>query len=336
MVSMAEQLLPWQQTQWSRLNIAREHGRLPHALLMTGPAGLGKLEFASLLANSLLCESPGAENMPCGICKQCRLALADGHPDISNINPEEAGKAIKVDAIRELVNQSIMSVAETRYRVFIIRPAEAMGVAAANALLKTLEEPVERTLLILISANPGRLLATIKSRCQQLAFVVPPKALAHAWLSEQIAEDRGRSADLLQLARGAPLQARQMAESDELQCHNQLLKEFLRLAGSRAEPVMLAEQWQKQQDISLLLNYMKRWLIDIILFGNDADVSGSSSSASHGDLKSLAKRLNLTAVYKLLDSLFETERRLANNINPQLALEQLLLHWVHINKRGVT
>ncbi len=329
-------LWPWQQAQWSRLNIAREHGRLPHALLMTGPAGLGKLEFARLLGNSLVCESPDAQCMPCGACRQCKLVAAGNHPDIKEVSPEEAGKAIKVDAIRELVNQSILSVAEARYRVFIIRPAEAMGMAAANALLKTLEEPIDRTLLILISTNSGQLLATIKSRCQQLAFAIPPRALAKDWLSERIGKDQTQSADLLQLARGAPLLARQMAESDELQSYNQLLKEFLLLTGMSAEPVMLAGQWQKQQDLSVLLSYMKRWLMDIILFGNGAGMSDSSSSTPVGDLKTLANRLDLAAVYKLLDSLFETERQLANNINPQLALEQLLLHWVHINKKGVT
>jgi DNA polymerase-3 subunit delta' len=333
---MAEQLLPWQQAQWNKLNISREHGRLPHALLMTGPTGLGKQAFARLLGKSLLCESRDTQNMPCGTCKQCRLAAAKNHPDLRDVNPEEAGKAIKVDAVRELVNQSILSVDEARYRVFIIRPAEAMGVAAANALLKTLEEPIQRTLLILISANPGKLLATIKSRCQQLAFTIPPRALAQDWLSERIGKDQAKSADLLQLARGAPLLARQMVESDELQSHNQLLKEFLLLAGRNAEPVMLAEQWQKQQDLNVLLNYMKRWLMDIILFGHGAGVSESSSSSPVADLKIVANRLDLAAVYKLLDSLFETERRLTNNINPQLALEQLLLHWAHINNKGGT
>jgi DNA polymerase III delta prime subunit len=127
-----------------------------------------------------------------------------------------------------------------------------------------------------------------------------------------------------------------MVESDELQSHNQLLKEFLLLAERNAEPVMLAEQWQKQQDLNVLLNYMKRWLMDIILFGHGAGVSESSSSSPVADLKIVANRLDLAAVYKLLDSLFETERRLTNNINPQLALEQLLLHWAHINNKGGT
>lgn len=333
---MTEQLLPWQQSQWDKLNITRKHGRLPHALLMTGPDGLGKLEFARFLGKSLLCESPDIQGMPCGICKQCRLVAAGNQPDIRIIEPEEGNKSIKVDTVRELVNQSILSVAETRYRVFVIRPAETMGVAAANALLKTLEEPIERTLLILISANPGKLLATIKSRCQQLAFVVPPEALALAWLAERIGKDRAKSAALLQLARGAPLLAKQMAETDELQCYTQLLKEFLLLAGSGAEPVKLAEHWQKQQELSVLLNYMERWLMDIILLGNGANMGDNSSIGRAGDMKILADGLDLMAVYKLLDSLFETERQLANNINTQLALEQLLLRWVHINNRGVT
>lgn len=333
---VAEQLLPWQQAQWSRLNVAREHGRLPHALLITGPAGLGKFEFSRILGKSLLCDSPDSQNMPCGICKQCRLAEADNHPDIRDVTPEEAGKPIKVDAIRELVSQSMLSVAENRYRIFILRPADAMGVAAANALLKTLEEPIPRTLLILISAHPGKLLATIKSRCQQLAFVVPPGNLALDWLSTRLGKEQEKSVELLQLARGAPLLARQMAESGALEIHNQLLKQFLLLARSKAEPIMLAEQWQKQQDVSLLLDYIKRWLTDVILCAQSDDLTGDKSLGLMGDLKTLAKQLDLVAVYRLLDSLFETERRLANNINSQLALEQLLLHWVYVNRKSLT
>lgn len=327
--------LPWQDEQWGYIRAAVEQGRMPHALLMTGPAGLGKLEFARLLGNSLVCESLSPQGMPCGNCRQCKLVAADSHPDIRELSPEEAGKAIKVDAIRELVDQSVLTVNESRYRVLIIHPAEAMGTAAANALLKTLEEPVERTLLVLISANRGRLLATIKSRCQQLIFTIPPRMLAQNWLSEQLGSDQARLADLLQLARGAPLLARQMVERDELQRYNELLKDFLRLSGNAAQPVLLAEQWQKKQDMSVLLSYMKRWLIDLIRLGNGATLTGSSSSIPVDELKILANQLDLTAVYELLDNLFETERQLVNNINPQLAMEKLLLHWVHINNRGV-
>ncbi len=330
------ELLPWHQVLWDKLKLAREQGRIPHALLMTGPAGLGKSEYARLLANALVCESPDAQGMPCGSCRQCKLVAAGSHPDIKELSPEEAGKAIKVDAIRELVGQSILTVKESSYQVFIIHPAEAMGVAAANALLKTLEEPVERTLLILISANPGQLLATIKSRCQQIVFAMPPGALALNWLSQQSGLDQRLASELLQLARGAPLLARQMSEGDDLQCYHQLLKEFLQLSGNAADPVRLAEQWQKQQSLKLLLSYMKRWLMDLIRLGNGAGMIDNASSVPVEDLKTLANRLDLVAVYSLLDNLFETERQLVNNINPQLALEQLLLHWVRINRKGVT
>jgi len=330
------ELLPWHQVLWDKLKLALEQGRIPHALLLTGPAGLGKLECARLLANALVCESPDAQSMPCGSCRQCKLVAARSHPDIKELSPEEAGKAIKVDAIRELVGQSVLTVNESSYQVFIIHPAETMGVAAANALLKTLEEPIERTLLILISANPGQLLATIKSRCQQVVFAMPPGALALNWLSQQSGLDQRLASDLLQLARGAPLLARQMAEGDDLQCYHQLLKEFLQLCGNTADPVRLAEQWQKQQSLKLLLSYMKRWLMDLIRLGNGADMIDNASTVPVEDLKTLANRLDLVAVYSLLDNLFETERQLVNNINPQLALEQLLLHWVRINRKGVT
>ncbi len=329
------ELLPWQQGQWRSINIAREHERLPHAFLMTGPAGLGKLEFARLLANSLVCEHLDAHNMPCGTCRQCKLVQVGNHPDIREIFPEEPGKAIKIDAIRALVNQSILSVVEARYRVFIVYPAESMGLAAANALLKTLEEPVDRTLLILITANPGRLLPTIRSRCQHFVFSIPKRQQALDWLTGENGLDRGRANDLLQLAKGGPLLARDMSQGDELQHYQQRLKAFLLLAGKQADPVAVAEEWQKQQDLRVLLDYMKRWLTDLIRFGNDAELPDNQASGSVGDLKTLANRLDLVAVYKLLDSLFEIERQLTNNINPQLALEQLLLHWVYINRMGL-
>ncbi len=332
-------LLPWHQSQWDKLAIAREYGHMPHALLVAGPVGLGKLEFTRLFANSLVCGSVDAQGLPCGMCRQCKLVAAGSHPDITGVTSEEAGKAIKVDAIRKLVDQSILSVNEFRYRVFIIQPAEAMGVAAANALLKTLEEPVDRTLLILISAYPSQLLATIKSRCQRLMFSPPSAALALDWLAAEVGldpSDPSRASDLLRLAKGAPLLASQMAKSDELQQYGQLLNDFLLLADSKAEPVAVAAQWHNQQDMKVLLNYMKRWLMDLVRLGNGAGAMDGNSTLPLVGLKILANQLDLTTVYKLLDSLFETERWLVNNINPQLALEQILLHWVFINRKRVT
>lgn len=329
------ELIPWQQAQWRSVNIARQHERLPHALLMAGPAGLGKLEFARLLANSLVCEHPDDHNMPCGNCRQCKLVQAGNHPDLREVCPEESSKAIKIDPIRMLVSQSILSVAETRYRVFIVDPAESMTKGAANSLLKTLEEPVQRTLLILVTANPGRLPPTIRSRCQHVSFSIPERQQALDWLTEKNGLDPSRASDLLHLAKGGPLLARQMAEGDELQHYQQRLGAFLGLAGKQANPVAVAAEWHKQHELKVLLDYMKRWLMDIIRFANGAKLFDNQASTPVGDLKTLANRLDLAAVYKLLDSLFATERRMTNNINPQLALEQLLLHWVYINRKGV-
>ena len=174
-------LLPWQTSQWQLLQQAITSKRIPHALLFIGPEGIGKRVFAKLLSNSLICDNVQDNGFPCGTCNACHLYSGDASPDIRIIEPEEQGKQIKIEAIRDLVAQSVLAVKESRYRVFLVYPADAMTNAATNALLKTLEEPVPGTLLILVSSAPDRLPATIKSRCQIVRFNKPSESDALQW-----------------------------------------------------------------------------------------------------------------------------------------------------------
>ncbi|MDX1655478.1 MAG: DNA polymerase III subunit delta', partial [Candidatus Competibacteraceae bacterium] len=202
-----EERLPWHQPHWQRLAAGVEAGRLPHALLLSGPSGLGKMLFARQLTQSLLCRQPGENLTFCGKCRGCRLLAAGSHPDITRVEPEEPGKPIKVDRVRQLC--AFLGQTARGYKVALLSPAEAMNPSAANALLKTLEEPPPGSLLLLVTAFPARLPATIRSRCQILAFTPPLRTQALEWLSPRVA---GFQAGLLlDLTGNAPLAALEQA-----------------------------------------------------------------------------------------------------------------------------
>ena len=204
--------LPWQAKIWQQLQERRDADRLPHALLLSGPAGTGKQQFAQAFAESLLCKAPDDDGSACGHCKACELIAAGSHPDWTVISPEEEGKAIKVDQIRSLSEFTSLHAHYEGFKVVIVQPAEQMNRAAANSLLKTLEEPSDNTVLILVSANPHRLLPTIRSRCQLLPFASPSRTDALAWLSPQLQQNQD-AVKLLEIAAGAPLTALKLADS---------------------------------------------------------------------------------------------------------------------------
>ena len=169
---------PWQQSLWQQLAGRSQHA---HAYLLHGPAGIGKRALAERLMARLLCLSPSGLDA-CGSCKSCHLLAAGTHPDNFVLEPEEADKPIKVDQVRELVDFVVQTAQLGGRKVVLLEPAEAMNLNAANALLKSLEEPSGNTVLLLISHQPSRLLPTIKSRCVQQACPLPSEAMSLAWL----------------------------------------------------------------------------------------------------------------------------------------------------------
>jgi DNA polymerase-3 subunit delta' len=172
---------------------------LPHALLLRGPRGIGKLVFARALAQALLCEASAEHGRACGACRACSWFDSGSHPDCRQIEPEsesaegEEGEkksiAITVSQIRALADFINLSSHRGGPKVVVIHPAEMLNVNAANALLKNLEEPPPRTHFVLVTHRPHQLLPTIKSRCQQIALAVPEAATAAAWLAEKGVKD---------------------------------------------------------------------------------------------------------------------------------------------------
>ena len=191
----------------------------PHALLISGPRGIGKHALALHLAQALLCETPHADGSPCGQCPGCRYAIAGQHPDLMRLElttfDESTGEwetvdTIAVDRVRALIDFVLLSSHRQRAKVAVIAPAERMHVSAANALLKTLEEPPPGTFVILVSDQPGRLPATIVSRCRMLPVPLPPESAALAWLA---AQGVAAPAAALAQAGGAPLLALSHADA---------------------------------------------------------------------------------------------------------------------------
>ena len=211
------------------------------------------------------------------------------------------------------------------HRVFIIDPADEMGRAAANALLKTLEEPIEGTLIVLLSARADRLPVTIRSRCQMLKFPLPAEQQALAWIERNTQIEPGQAAQLLQLASGAPLLAPGLVERGELVRHNQLLEDFQSIAANQVSAVQISEAWLKEYELSRLLAYMANWLVALIRWKMVPQVEDGLPL-----LQSLSEQLDLKLLYQLYDKLHETERMTRNNLNSQLALESILLDWSRI------
>ncbi len=321
--------MPWQTEAWQRLQAQRRADRLSHALLIHGPAGTGKGLLARALAHSLLCREPSPQGEPCGRCRDCTLIAAGNHPDLMEVMPEEGSRQIRIDAIRALVEADTLAVEPGRARIFIVEPAERMGTAAANALLKTLEEPVPGTHMLLVSHNPDRLPITIRSRCRPLNFRVPPAGEAAAWLRQAVGLDDERARLLLELAGGGPVKVLEWLDSGTDALHDRCLEGFLDVARGGAEPSAVAEAWLKEADLAFLLGLLGTWLTALVRAAAAAERAGPLGVRLAGAV-SVPDPGNL---YRLLDKLFESQRRLSHNPNPQLVLEALLVEWRRITGR---
>lgn len=315
-------IYPWQQSQWQSLQALNQQARLPHALLFKGIKGTGKHDFAISLAHSLLCKKTDAHGLACGVCDACKLLEAGTHPDILTLEPESAEKAIKVDDVRELCREMQLTSQYAGYKVAIINLADNMNVNAANSLLKTLEEPTDNSLLILVSSKPHRLPITIRSRCQSISFARPDNAASLEWLNSKGLNQ----AELhLSLSHGSPLAALQLADNEGVEHRNILLKAFIDSASNK--PIIeWAEKLSKIHN-ELLLNWLYDWLSDLIHVQRGSD----ASRLVHGDrikeLTQIAGKISLKGLYLYMDQLNLIRRAQSIPMNGQLLWEDLLISW---------
>jgi len=245
------------------------------------------------------------------------------------VAPEEEGKAIGIEAVRELARFQALKSQYGRQRVIQLQPADALNPSSANALLKTLEEPAGDTILLLTTDRPMALLPTIRSRCQQVLFRPLPTAEPQtvAWLEQQREQGSDISAaELLQMAGGAPLLALALERDGILQLHDELLTDFSALAQGRANPVKLAEQWQGH-GTRRILPWLYLLLSDMVKLKMVPQQARLSNPRRQQQLHGLTEGVDLEFIQQLAEKVLQRLRLIHGQANQQVILEELLLAW---------
>ncbi|WP_299974541.1 DNA polymerase III subunit delta' [uncultured Pseudoteredinibacter sp.] len=314
---------PWQQETLSGLLARFSQGQLPHGLLFNGTAGVGKRHLANCLAEYVLCAGP-KNDAACGQCKSCELIKAGTHPDLQSVAPEEQGKAIKIDQVRKLNNFLGQTSQQGGYKVAILAPAEAMNINAANALLKNLEEPSARTLIILISDAPNRLMATIRSRCQAVAFAVPALAEASRWLAPLCGDYEPEA--LLNMCSGAPLAARDLLDEGRLEARLSFADDLNQIAAGQMFSLQAAARWMDAEPL-LLIEALLTWLQS----ASRQEVQGDIGQLMEAELQllQLLQTVGVKLRFRLYDKLLQSKAQILSGANPnqQLLLEEIAMDW---------
>ncbi len=325
---MVNKIFPWHDTLWSRTLQMTTQDRLPHALLLCGPQGMGKSAFAQRLTDYLLCQSPDEQGNICGQCKSCLLLKANNHPDLKTIIPTNTSKTITVDQIRALIQFCNLTANYNRYQIVIITPAESMNRNAANSLLKLLEEPPSNTLILLISHRPMALMATIRSRCQRLDFSRPELTTLKNWLHTQLSPDVPIDL-LLNLSNQAPLAALSLVETEGLKKRQTLFNDLSQLVNGKIDPIRVVENWQALE-ATQLLSWLISWTMDLIRFASTQQTVYILNQEQVEHLQRWGKQLSLSHLYQLLDLQQEALRFVMNSstIRLQGLLELIALTWI--------
>ena len=303
---------PWQQRIHDQVAAALDAGRLGHGLLFCGPAQLGKRAVAERLAARLLCDATDTPR-PCGACRGCRLLASGAHPDyrvVSFILTRDGAKLrseIVIEQIRQLSEQMSLTPQYGGAQVVIIDPADAVNHAACNALLKTLEEPVPGRYLWLVCANPARLPATIRSRCQRLEFRLPPREEALQWLQAQ-GHAAGAAAEALDAARGHPGQADDWLRTEGMALRRQVGDDLDAVARGTRTPLDTAQRWTADEHAALRLRHA-------------ADLAVARAGER---LTDPARTRSLAAWF---DQANRTRDLLRTTVRADLAVVELLMAW---------
>lgn len=318
--------------------------RLPHAILLQGPPGIGKLALAQEFAQSLLCESPADGGFACGACPSCGWFAQYSHPDYRRIRPEaledepaddeggdegeakksgKSGKApskeIKIEQVRHLGDWINVSTHRQGKRVVLLYPAEALNTASANALLKTLEEPPPDTVFLLVSHAPDSLLPTIVSRCHRFSLAIPPQEEALAWLKDNKVAD---AEAWLAEQGGAPLAAFQAAQAASRESLEAFLGQLVR--PDRDTAVKLGAQLQKEAPAELVV-WLQRWLSDMF----SVKLAGRVRyyPRYRKQLTALAARTDVAALQSMVKKLNERRAIAEHPLAARLFIEDMLLDY---------
>ncbi|WP_374574369.1 DNA polymerase III subunit delta' [Acinetobacter sp.] len=319
-------IYPWQQPVWDTLT-----GRFPklgHGLLFYGKKGCGKEAFAQQFLAWVLCQNRHSANQPCGECSSCQWLKSGTHPNYVHISTDDDNKKqnakIKIEKIRDLlpfVQQTVDG-----WRVVVIEPAEALNTASANALLKTLEEPGDRIVIILLAAHYLKLPATIRSRLQHFALDRISAAQAEAYLHENLPDSGLQMHQLLMnLSNHMPLQAVELAKSEWLNLRQDFVNDWQKLVKQKNMPMAIATKWNKALSFSDFSQMFEYLLSDLICVKLNQAIKNIDLNFSD-----LPDQYDLESLFGIYAELQQSKKFIEQNVQTNLALDQLCIKLMNI------
>lgn len=337
-IGSAPQVYPWQQGVWQHLQ--ERYPKLGHALLFYGKKGCGKHDFTQHFVQWLLCANPTA-NGACGQCQSCIWFKTDMHPHLMHIHPDEeeikkgekakktkSSAKIKIEKIREIlpfVQQTLEG-----WRVIVIEPAEALNIASSNALLKTLEEPSERVIIILLAEHYLKLPATIRSRTQHFALDRIDPQLAQFYLQQLISQKNYQITEqqqqvLLNIAESMPLYALELAESEWMMHRAEFVQDWLNLLKYKDKPMFYATKWQKMMSFNAF-NYM----LEVIICDMIRTKLQQSVYNIDLNLHEIVEYLSLEQLFSLYTEIQHSKQSLMQNVQSQLFIDHYVMKMMNV------
>ncbi len=296
--------------------------RITHAYLFTGPEGVGQREAAIILAQALNC--PQNHRDPCGSCSSCRRISANNYPDVKGLLPE--GNNIKIDQIRALRKDIYYRPLEGRRKVYIISAAHKMTIQAANSMLCILEEPPPYAVFILLTSQEAKLLSTIISRCQKVPFYPLSAGLIKDKLEAEVGLQGEKAGVVAALAGGSWDRARELVESGRA---GEIQRRVVALAttvcgANEAEKWQVAEEWEKSEDLPLLLDQLLFWFRDLLVLKETGGVELLLHQDELPRLRQMVRHYSRKKLLHALGALQEMIALLTTNVNTRLALDVLV------------
>jgi len=323
--NVTSNIYPWQKTAWDTLTT--RFPNIGHGLLFYGKQGCGKHAFAKHFLAWVLCLNKQPHGA-CGECSSCQWLKSDTHPNYVHITTDEENKKqnakIKIEKIRDLL--PFVQQTGEGWRVILIEPAEALNLASSNALLKTLEEPGERVVLILLADHYLKLPATIRSRLQHFALDRISYEQATSYLDEHLSELAEVQPDLLLgLSNDMPLQAIEIAKSDWFAKRQIFLNDWLKIVAQKNMPLFFSGKWQKElsfNDFIVLFEYLLGDLICVKL--------NQPQKNTDLDFDQLSPYYDLESLFNIYSEVQQAKKLVEQNVQSQLIIDQLFITLMNI------
>lgn len=323
--------LPWHRDITEGIASLDQQKQLPHAIMLSGGKGLGAGQLAEDLAALILCMRP-VDHRACGECKACHLFAAGSHNDFVRLCPEEEGKLIKVDAVREMVEFITESSMRGGHKVAIINPVESMNINGANALLKTLEEPAGDTVIFLVAERQEAVLPTIRSRCQIKTIRPPETEVSIEWLkSQDLSQADDHLGAYLAISHNEPLKALRYAEQGAWDQQLKMLKGLSEVLKRQVPVSTLAMQWD-DDFLADRLEWLIQWVEQMVRYSSTQDESVFTHAEGVAMLRYLADKSDIELLFGLREKMLKEFRLLRGPTNPNqlLMCESIILGWLDL------